>query len=303
MGEYCREQRNLLNQTADFCESKNSQLKGFVDNRAIVIMQAKMINEIGVIQGYWAVPIRESDGSWMTLDNFRQHQSDANTYYNRAIDRRNQLNQEDKEKGEWLPLNVACHGTTFGICGRGRHGNGRHAEIQILDDCPDQDCFEIGITQDMCTGTYGVPSCQNAVTTGYNAKKAIFAQVPNHLYIFPKDNTSRTEVSESSKEEICDNCKSRPVTAYDLCQDCLNQEFEEAQRRDEEERMEEELRIIHELEEDERQEMLKRRMEEFSEIPTYEHICKKCGLDYESYNDSESDFGCCNDCMRAESGY
>lgn len=302
MAEYGRGQQSQL-ETINHSESKNSQ-KGFVDNRPIAAVQAKMIkriNEPGVIQGYWAVPIRERNNSLMSLDTFSTRKSNAQTYYTCAINKMYALNNEDRPN--FYPKTVACHEEMYAVCGPGRYANDRHAEIQILDDCPNQEHFEIGITQDMCTGQYGVPSCQAAVTNRYDDKKAIFAQVPGHLYIFPIGGESRCEVSENDKFEACEKCRSDSVTAYDLCLNCLNEEFEEARRREEDEQMEQQWAILHELEEDERREELERRMEEYSVPPTYEHVCKECGMTYESYYDDESDSGRCHDCMRTEMYY
>lgn len=302
MAEYGRGQQSQL-KPINHRESKNSQ-KGFVDNRPIAAVQAKMIKRIkepGVIQGYLAVPIHERNNRFMSLETFSIHKSNAQTYHTRALNRMRALGHEDQPI--FYPKTVACHGDVYATCGKGPYANAHHAEIQILNDCPNQDHFEIGITQDMCTGQYGVPSCQAAVTSGYDNKKVIFAQVPNHLYIFPIGGESRREVSENDKFEACEKCGSDSVTAHDLCLNCLNEEFEEAQRREEDEQMEQQWAILHELEEDERREELERRMEEYSVPPTYEHVCKECGMTYESYYDDESDSGRCHDCMRTEMYY
>lgn len=43
MGEYIRKQRNQFNAVTNYRESKNSQLKGFVDNRAQTVSQTELI--------------------------------------------------------------------------------------------------------------------------------------------------------------------------------------------------------------------------------------------------------------------
>ena len=287
-----------INRTLSFKSPINAN---FIDNRPSAIVQAKMVKQIsesGVIQGFWAVPIRERNNRLMSLDDFMVHKTNAKTYYTRARNKMYAFNDEDKPN--FYPKTVACHGEAYTVCGPGRYFNSRHAEIQILDDCPDQDHFEIGITQDMCIGQYSAPSCQAAVTNSYDDKKAIFAQVPGHLYIFSIGGENRREVSENDKFEACEKCGSDSVTAYNLCLNCLNEEFEEARRREEDEQMEQQWAILHELEEDERREELERRMEEYSEIPTYEHKCENCGVDYESY-DFNSRW--CDDCIRSEINY
>ena len=297
-----------INRTLSFKSSDNAN---FIDNRPTAVMQAKMIkqiNESGIIQCYRAVPIHERNGKLMSSDVFDLHKSNAETYFNHAKQRMRVLNYQDKI---FYPKTVACHDTTFSVCGQGPHANGRHAEIQILDDCPVQDCFEIGITQDMCTGQYGPPSCQETVTNNYENKKAIFAQVPGHLYIFPIGRKVRQEISEEDKGECCEKCESNLAVDKDsgLCENCIfeiikaseeeeQRMIEEAQRMEAEEQMEHDFMILEELEEDERRAELEQRMQDYSEIPTYEHKCECCGENYESYDDSDSDSGWCPDCLK-----